>query len=82
MWEIYMMATLNFKMSWDQYPPVIGNPGNADSKVGDLILIKNQAPHLTFDGKYKLSYLIMKKIGEKALMCKTQPAREECLQNT
>ena len=29
-------------MSWDQYPPPIGNPQNADLKVGDLIFIKNQ----------------------------------------
>ena len=64
--EIYMMAVLNFKMSWDHYPPLTGNPQTADLKVGDLILIKNQAPHSTFDAKYKPSYCIMKKIGEKA----------------
>ena len=36
--DIYMMAVLNLKMSWDQYPPLTGNPWNVDFKIGDLIL--------------------------------------------
>ena len=32
MQEIYMMALLNLKMSWDQYPPPTGNPCNTDLK--------------------------------------------------
>ena len=64
--EIYMMAVLNLKMSWDWYPPLTGSPQNTDLKVGDLVLIKNQAPHSTFDTKYKPGYCIVKKIREKA----------------
>ena len=56
-----MMAVLNLKMSWDQYPSPTGNPRNTDLKVGDLILIKNQVPHSTFDAKYKTIYCIVKK---------------------
>ena len=63
--EIYMMAVLNLKMSPDWYPPQTGNPQNTDLKVGDLILIKNQTPQSAFDTKYKPSYHIVKKIGEK-----------------
>ena len=51
--EIYMIAILNFKMSHDQYPPPTGNPQNIDLKTGDMIIIKIQTPHSTFDGKYK-----------------------------
>ena len=64
--EIYMIATLNLKMSHDQYPPLTGNPWNTDLITGDLILIKSQAPHSTCDVKYKPSYHIVKKIEEKA----------------
>ena len=32
--EIYMMTILNLKISCDQYPPVTGNPQNADLKIG------------------------------------------------
>ena len=52
-------------MSWDWYPSPTGNAQNTDFKVRDLILIKNQAPQSTFDIKYKPSYHIVKKIGEK-----------------
>ena len=62
-----MMAVLNLKMSQDQYPPPTGNPCNTNLKVGDLILIKNQAPQSAFDAKYKPSYHIVKKKGDKAL---------------
>ena len=60
------MAVLNLKMSQDQYPPPTGNPYNTDLKVGDLILIKNQVPQSAFNAKYKPSYGIVKKIGDKA----------------
>ena len=62
-----MMAVLNLKMSWDQYPPPTGNLQNTDSQVGHLILIKNKAPESTFDTKYKPIYFIVKKMGEKAI---------------
>ena len=61
-----MMAVLNLKMSQDLYLPTTGNPQNTDLKVGDLILIKNQAPQSALDMKYKPSYHIVKKIEEKA----------------
>ena len=54
--EIYMMAVLNLKMSWDWYPPPTVNPWNIDLKVGDLILIKNQTPQATFYTTYKPGY--------------------------
>ena len=73
--EMNMMAVLNLKMSQDWYTPPTGNHQNADLKVGDLVLIKNQAPHSTFDVKYKPSYCIVKKIGRKLLACKTQPGK-------
>ena len=66
MQDIYIMAVLNLKMSQDRYPPPTGNPQNTDLKVGDLILIKNQAPQSAFDTKYKPSFCIVKKIREKA----------------
>ena len=66
MQEIYMMAVLNLKMSWDQFPLPNVNPCNTDLKVGDLILIKNQASQSAFDPKYKPSYCILFKIGYKA----------------
>ena len=61
-----MMAVLNLKISQDRYPPPTGNPQNTDLNVGDLNLIKNQAPQTTFDAKYKASYCTVKKIGEKS----------------
>ena len=78
----YMTAILNLKMPHDWYSPLTGNPQNADLKIGDLTVIKNQAPHATFDPKDKPSYHNMKKIGEKLLMYKTQLRKwKECLQN-
>ena len=63
--EIYMMTILNLKVSHDQYPPLTGNPQNTDlNRRFDPY--QNQAPHSTFDVKYKPSYCIVKKIGEKA----------------
>ena len=66
----------------DQYPSPTGNPQNADLKVRDLILIKNQTPHSTFDAKYKPSHHIVKKIGEKAFDMKDPTGKlKEHLQN-
>ena len=64
--EIYMMGVLNLKMSLDQYPLPTGNPCNTDLKIGDVILIKNQAPQSAVDAKYKPSCHSVKKIGDKA----------------
>ena len=73
--EIYVMAVLNLQMSWDWYPPQTSNHKNADLKVGDLILIKTQAPHSTFVVKYKPVYCIVKKIGEKAFDVQDQTGK-------
>ena len=63
--EVYMLAVLNLKMSHDRYLPSTGNPHNDELKVGDLVLIKNQTPLSLFNAKYKPSYWIIKKIGDK-----------------
>ena len=56
---------LNLKMFYDRYPPPMGNPNNEELKIGDLVLIKNQTPQSPFDAKYKSSYRIIKRIGDK-----------------
>ena len=61
-----MLAVLNLKMSHDRYPPSMGNPHNNKLKIGDLELIKNQTLQSPFDPKYKPSYQIIKKIGDKS----------------
>ena len=41
-----MLAVLNLIMSYDRYPPPMGNPHNDELKIGDLVLIKNQTPKI------------------------------------
>ena len=64
--EVYMLAVLNKKMSNNRYPPPTGNPHNEELKIGDLVLIKNQTPQAPFNAKYKPSYKIIKRIGDKS----------------
>ena len=64
--EVYMLALLNLKMSHDRYPPPMGNPYNYELKIGDLVLIKNQTPQSPFNARYRPSYRIIKKIGDKS----------------
>ena len=61
-----MLVVLNLKMSGDRYPPPIGNPYNDEPKIGDLVLIQNQTPQSPFDAKYKPTYQVVKKIGDKS----------------
>ena len=37
-WEIYMMAVLNFKMARDKNLPPIRDPSKTDFKIGDILL--------------------------------------------
>ena len=53
-------------MSHERYPPLMGNPHNDELKIGDLVLIKNQTPQSPFNARYKPSYQIIKKIGDKS----------------
>ena len=64
--EVYMLVILNLEMSHDKYPPPTGNPHNKELKIGDLVLIENQTPQSPFDAKYRLSYRIIKRIGDKS----------------
>ena len=38
--EVYMLAMLNLKMSFNRYPPPTGKPHNEELKIGDLVPIK------------------------------------------
>ena len=64
--EVYMLAVLNLKTSLYRYQQPTGNLHNEELKIGDLVLIKNQTLQLPFDAKYKLSYRIIKRIGDKS----------------
>ena len=64
--EVYMLAVLNLKMSCDRHPSPTGNLHNDELKIGYLVLIKNQTPQSPFNAKYKPSYQIIKKIGDKS----------------
>ena len=64
--KVYILVVLNVKMSHDRYPPPMGNPHNEEIKIGDLVLTKNQTPQSPFDARYKPSYGIMKRIGDKS----------------
>ena len=64
--EVYMLVVLNLKMSHDRYPSPMGNPHNEELKIGDLVLMRNQTPQSPFDARYKPSYRIIKRIGEKS----------------
>ena len=61
-----MLAVMNLKMSHDRHPPPTGNSCNDELKTGDLVLIKNQTPQPPFDARYKPSYQIIIKIGDKS----------------
>ena len=39
MWEIYMKAVLNLKMTQDKCPPPIEDPGKTNFKIGDMVLL-------------------------------------------
>ena len=54
------MAALNLKMARNKYPPQIRDPNKTNSKIGD------HTPKDTFDSKYKPSFIICKKISDKA----------------
>ena len=73
--EVYMLAVLNLKMSHNRYPPPKGNPHNEELKIGDLELIKNQTPQSPFNAKYKPSYRIIKRIGDKSFNVKDPTGR-------
>ena len=51
-----MLVVLNLKMSHDRHSLPMGNPHNAEQKIGDLVLIKNQTPQSPFSARYKPSY--------------------------
>ena len=61
-----MLAVLNLKMLHDRYPSPMGNPHNDELKIGNLVMIKNQTIQSPFDARYKPSYGIIKKIGDKS----------------
>ena len=65
--EVYMLAVLSLKTSHERFPTPMGNPHNDELKIGNLVLIKNQTAQSPFDAKFKPSYLIIKKIGDKSL---------------
>ena len=64
--EVYMLGVLNLKMSHNRYPPPTGNPCNEELKIGDLVLIKNQTLQSPFNARYKPSYRIIQRIGDKS----------------
>ena len=64
--EVYMLLVLNLKMSYDRYPPHMGNPHNEVLKIEDLVLIKNQTPQSPFNMRYKPSYRIINRIVDKS----------------
>ena len=64
MGEVYTLAVLNLKMSCDRYPPR-GNPYNKELKRR-FSTHKNPTLQSLFDTKYKQSYRIIKRIGDKS----------------
>ena len=67
MGKVYMLAVLNLKMSPDRYPPPMGNLHSGELKIRDLVLIKNQTLQSPYNARYKPSYRIIKRIGNKVI---------------
>ena len=61
-----MLAVLSFKIARHKCLSPIWDQDKVEFKVGDMVLLKNNAPTNAFYSKYKPSFRICKQISDKA----------------